>query len=87
MESKITTSAELGEEEDDGEEWIAYIVNAYLCFRDFDSNELKENSLLTNSNLKSKDGKSSNSKSIPSAHKLTSHHKSLKYPSSIQMSD
>lgn len=38
MESKIATGVELGEE-DDGEEWVAYIVNAYLCFKDFDSYE------------------------------------------------
>ena len=38
MESRIATGAELGEE-NDGEEWLAYIVNAYLCFKDFDSYE------------------------------------------------
>lgn len=38
MESRVATGAELGEE-NDGEEWVAYIVNAYLCFKDFDSYE------------------------------------------------
>lgn len=38
MESRVATGAELGEE-NDSEEWVAYIVNAYLCFKDFDSYE------------------------------------------------
>lgn len=75
MESKVTSGAELGE--DDGEEWVAYIINAYLCFKDFDSYG-DTNSNLTKSKSKSKsinitksrEAKSSNSKSIPSARKL-----------------
>lgn len=61
MESKLTNCTELGEE-DDGEEWMAYIVNTYLCFRDFDSSEFSE----SRSRSKGVNSNSKTGKSIPS---------------------
>ena len=69
MESKVTTGEDLGEQ-NDGEEWVAYIVNAYLCFRDFDSDENLTgggpDSKFSGSLLKSKSGNNSNAKSFAS---------------------